>query len=372
MEKITEFVSTIKRWIQIRIFRTRRAGFYIDLGKAIQEADSLKRFLRAGEEHLLKYKEPGQAALYAEMLTNLNQYRGKLAGMTTGLVPESDLLSLAAIDNCSSDAEKHAGLRWMAKNIKALEKLRGHIIQALAILPIVIPIAIGILVYVSTMFVPLFEQRLSHEFWSPKSQVLYWVSYSVTHWHFAIVIVSSILGYLYQRSFTHWRGISRRNFEQKIRVLRIPHVLHRDHTCATYFVALANLLRTKVPLSDALVKLSERAEPYLYWHIQTTLSKLKERPGKLIEAFDTGLIAPDLFLRLSNFSAKKGFELGLIDLAESGMEHIENEVIKTSKYLYIGSIAFVAFTIGFLYFGVMGIAYDVKNHQEAYQLNNRK
>ncbi len=371
MNKITHWILSVGRWYQIQIFRTRRAGFYIDLGKAIQEADSLKRFLRAGEEHLLKYKEPGQAALYAEMLANLNHYRGKISGMMSGLVPEADLLSLTAIDSSSSDAEKHAGLRWLSTNIKALAKLRGHIIQAVSILPIVIPIAIGILVYVSTKFVPLFEERLSHEFWSSSSQVLYWVSYAVTHWYLPIAIVCALVGYFYQRSFTQWCGISRRNFEKKIRLLRIPHVLHRDHTCATYFVGLANLLRTKVPLSDALVRLSEKAEPYLRWHIETTIANLKERPGKLVEAFDTGLIAPDLFLRLSNFSAKKGFELGLIDLAETGMEHIENEVIKTSKYLYIGSIAFVALTIAFLYFGVTGIAYDVKNHQEEYQLNRK-
>ena len=355
------------RWFNVHVtFSKRRAGFYIDLAYAILNADSIRRFLQAGETHLIRYKEPNQAVIYSEMLDNLNQSNGSLRGMMGDLVPTSDLLTLAAIDRGRSDREKHDGLRWLAETIGTLKDLKTMVVKSVSVLAFVIPIIVITLAVISVKFIPLFEKNLSHEHWSSLGQSLYWLSYITTNYFYVIVPLAVILGFYFVRSFAHWTGNSRQTFEAKFKILRLPYILYRDYMCATFFIALAGLLKTKVSLKGSLEALYDAANPYLKWHIETILDNLKDNPKSITEAFDTGLIAPDLHLRLSNYSVTKGgFELGLIDLATNGMDHVKEEVEKTSKYLNFLSIVFVVSAVGYLYFGNLEIAYSIKNYQES-------
>lgn len=360
-------MKRIIRWFNINAtFKKRRAGFYVDLAHAIRNADSLRRFLEAGQAHLIKYNDPGQAEIYGEMLENLNQSNGSLRGMMGDLVPTTDLLTLTAIDRGRTDVEKSDGLRWLAQNIGTLKELKTMVIKSVSVLGFVVPVVAATLATISIKFIPLFEKNLSHEHWSSLGQSLYWVSYATTHWFFIIVPVAIFLSVAFARSFGRWTGNSRRVFERKFRVLRLPYLLHRDYVCANFFVSLAGLLKTKVSLKGALESLYDAANPYLKWHIEEILFNLKENPTSITEAFDTGLLAPDLHLRLANYSATKGgFETGLIDLATNGMEHVKEEVEKSSKYLNFLSIVFVVLSVAYLYFGNMEIAYGIKNYQES-------
>lgn len=348
------------------IFSKRRGGFYVDLAHAILNADSLLRFLKAGEDHLITYEEPRQADIYAEMLDNLNQSKGSLRGMMDGLVPTSDLLLLAAIDRGRTDQEKHDGLIWLASTIETLNELKKLIIGSVAILGFIVPIVAVTLVIIATNFIPLFEKILTHEYWSGLGQSLYWVSYIATNWAFVLVPTLIILTYFIYKSFSNWVGNSRYLFEKKARVIRLPYLLYRDYMSANFLVGLSGLLTTKVSLKASLEALHEAASPFLRWHIETILDNLKNNPKSITEAFDTGLLAPDLHLRLANYShAKGGFESGLIDLATNGLKHVKGEVEKSSKYLSILTIIFVVLSLGYLYFSNIEIAYSIKNHQEA-------
>jgi len=360
-------MQKIIRWFNIYFtFSKRRSGFYVDLAYAILNADSIRRFLHAGEEHLIKHKEPGQAAIYSEMLDNLNQSNGSLRGMMNDLVPTSDLLTLAAIDRGRDDQEKHDGLRWLAETIGTLKELKKMVVKSVSVLGFVIPIIAVTLAVISVEFIPLFEKNLSHVHWSTLGQSLYWLSYITTHFFYIVIPVVILLAFYFARSFARWTGSTRQTFEAKFKIIRLPYLLYRDYICATFFVALAGLLKTKVSLRGSLEALYDAANPYLKWHIETILDNLKNNPTSITEAFDTGLIAPDLYLRLSNYSATKGgFELGLIDLATNGLEHVKEEVEKTSKYLNFLSIVFVVSSIGYLYFGNLEIAYSIKNYHES-------
>lgn len=366
-------IKKISKWLNVNAtFKKRRAGFYIDLAHAIRNADSLRRFLEAGQAHLIKYNQPGQAEIYAEMLENLNQSNGSLRGMMGDLVPTTDLLTLAAIDRGRTDIEKSDGLRWLAQNIGTLKELKTMVIKSVSILGFVIPVVATTLAVISIKFIPLFEKNLSHEHWSSLGQSLYWVSYASTHWFYIIIPSIVFLGFSFARSFGHWVGNSRRVFESKFKIIRLPYLLHRDYMCANFFVSLAGLLKTKVSLKSALEALYDASNPYLKWHIEEILFNLKGNPTNITEAFDTGLLAPELHLRLANYSVMKGgFEAGLIDLATNGMEHVKEEVEKSSKYLNFLSIVFVVAAVGYLYFGNLEIAYSIKNYQESNIQSNR-
>ena len=359
MNKLLRFIS-----IQFT-FKNRRILFYKALAKAIIDADSLRRFLQANADHLNNYGEPRQADLYLEMIDNLNAGNGSLRLMMTGLVPESDLLILSSIDAGRNDQEKYDGLMFLAKTVTELNGLKKMIRKALELLVFVVPIMIAMLISISHKFVPLYERNLPHEKWPAIGQCLYWLSYATTHWYMYILPGVALVVYLFAKSFSTWTGNSRRLFERYATLLRIPYVLNRNYTCSTYFVSMAALLQTKANLKEALEKLLESSNKYLAWHIEATLDNLKRNPGNITEAFDTGLLPPDLHLALSNYSQKNGFEAGLIELGTTGIENLKMEVETASGRLNLLTIVFVALSIAFLYFGNLEIAYEIKNQKQA-------
>lgn len=360
------FVNWFIRYFRLKVFKGRRTGFYVDLAKAIIDGDSLSRWLRSSEEHLIKHNQPGQAELYAEMLDNLNVSNGSLSGMMYGLVPDSDLLILSSIDAGRSDEEKHDGLQSLAESIETLDGLKNMIISSVAILAFVVPVTIGTLIAISLEFIPLYEKNLSHEYWSSLGKSLYYIAFATTNYYYIIVPVLSLLVWLYARSFAKWTGKTRAAFERYAKIIRIPHMLYKNYMCAVYFVSLAALLKTRTSLREALEILQEASSPYLKKHIETTLNKLAIKPKDITEAFDTGLVPPDLYLRLSNYSNKNGFDLGLIELATNGMKHVKGEVQTTSKYLNFLTIVFVALTVAYLYYGNANIAYGIKDYRESH------
>ena len=353
------------RYLQVRFtFQPRRAGFYRDLGLAIKNTDNLKRYLTDNRDHLVRYKQSAQAKLFDEMIENLNAGGGSLEVMMNNLVPASDLLALSAIDGGRNDDERNDGLQQLSKSIKLLSSLKKIIMASVSILAVVIPVIFIAMFVVAKKLVPLYEESLTHEHWSTLGQSLYWLSYLATNWAIPLIAVSLVCAYYYSKSFANWSGKSRHFFEKRVRIVRIPYLIYRDYVCSNFLVALSGLLKADVSLGRALTRLHDVATPYLRWHIELIIDNLKNNPKNLSDAFDTGLIAPDLHLRLSNLTrTQKGIESALIELSDNGFEFVREEVEKTSGYLKLLVYAFATVAIIYIYGANVVISYDINEYR---------
>lgn len=356
------------RYLQIHLtFQSRRAGFYRDLGLAIKNTDNLKRYLTDNRDHLIKHKQLGQAKLYDEMIENLNSGNGSLEAMMNDLVPDSDMLTLSAIDQGRNDNEKNDGLQRLSKSITLVRDLKKIVKTSVSVLGVVMPVIFIGLLLVAKKLVPQYEQSLSHDHWSSLGKSLYWVSYVATNWAIPLMVGGALSAYYLFKSFSHWAGRGRSVFEKKIYVLRIPYLIYRDYVCSSFLIALSSLLRADISLGRALSRLRDSATPYLQSHIDQIINNLKNNPKNISDAFDTGLIAPDLHLRLSNLTrTQKGIESALIELSDNGFEFVKEEVEKTSAYLKTLATILAAISILYIYGANVTISYDIGEYRSTH------
>lgn len=358
-------LSRFQRWRSISQFNKNREGFYDDVAEAIQDKESIKLFLLNTKAHLDLHNQSVKAIVYSELISKLsNDASWKFCDMLSGIVPQSDMLILAANDKAGSEEDLVEGFRFLANSIRNMKVLKSTVLKALYTPMLVFPVMITFLLIIALNFIPENESILSHEHWLPRDQVLYWISYAIIHFGFYILAGVLALSYLYWYSFGAWRGELRVKFE-RIPVIGTPYVIYRDYNAANFLTALASLLKAKVDLVSALESLKENSSMWMAWHINRVLDNLRISANDPTNAFDTGLLSPEIHLRLSNFVRRKqNFHEGVMRIGIEGIQYVNKEVEKSSIKLNVASLLLTVIVVLSLQITNLSISYTINRYMK--------
>lgn len=215
---------------------------------------------------------------------------------------------------------------------------------------------------------PMFDELLPHAEWGGLLEAFWWICYAIREFWFvlAALIAGGIAWFVW--SFRNWCSPLRYRMDS-----HLPYSLYRDLSAAGFLNAMAEYMVNKTPMITALEDLEERSSPWMAERIGFTLNWLDERPGEYAEAFNNGLLSPEIHLRLVAYAergnarvsgANDAFAMGLVQLGTDGMNHVTDRVEKSSGYVtFVSAIAVVVILFVF-YGGFNTVANMVSDHYE--------
>ena len=329
------------------VFNDKRDEFYVDLSEAIRDKETLHTFLSNGYEFSKKYRRRDYALIYAIMLRRFQDEEGRLTHMLATIVPEGDLLAIAAIDGLVGNNERADGFLRLSQQIERQKKMKGALLRSTLTSIVLLPVIL-VFSFLNTRKIPAYERMVPDRTqWPEIGQALGAVSDIMQNYgtELAVVVVMSLV--LFILSFKHWVGALRARFDSIL-----PYSLYRDAGSTDFLMNMAGLLRSGKQLVEALNLLSVHASPWLRYHIVTILTRLNAVPDDYAHAFDTGLFSADVHFRLLTYGRRdRNFSAAFIRLGTSGVDYVHRQTIKTGKVLSAVTLAVSIFLLAFFYFG---------------------
>ena len=324
-------------------FNARREEFYIDLSEAIRDRETLHTFLSNAFEFSKKYRMQGYAQVVGIMLLRFQQEEGRLSHMLKTIVPDEDLLSLAAIEGLAGNIERADGFLRLAQQIERAKSMKGALIKSVMTSVILMPVILGF-AFLNTKKIPAYESMVSDRTrWPAVGQVLGWLSDVMTSKGLELAGVMLVLVLIFIWSFKHWYGSLRSRVDAIL-----PYSLYRDANNTDFLLNMAGLLRSGKQLVEALHLLNGFASPWLRYHIKTILDRLNTVPDDYAHAFDTGLFSPGMHLRMVTYGRRdKNFSSAFIRLGTSGLDHVHKQLLKTGRRLSAITVAVSVLMLGF-------------------------
>lgn len=331
-------------------FQARREEFYVDLSEAIRDRETLHTFLTNSWEFSKKYRMHGHAQIMSVMLIRFQNEEGRLGHMLKTIVPDVDLMTVAGIDGLSGNTERADGFLRLAQQIERTRAIKGALVKSLITSVILTPVIVGFAV-LNTKKIPAYERMVpDRSRWPEIGQILGWVSDLMLNHAVELGLLLVVLVGLLAWSFRHWYGTLRSRVDQ-----HLPYSLYRDMNCSDFLLNMAGLLRSGRQLVEALHILGShqsQVSPWLRHHISTILHRLNASPDDYGRAFDTGLFAPAVHLRLVTYGRRdKNFSAAFIRLGTSSLDYVHKQMEKTGRRLSAVSVTLSILILGFFYFG---------------------
>ena len=328
-------------------FNARREEFYIDLSEAIRDRETLHTFLTSAYEFSKKYRMHGYAQIISAMLIRFQNEEGRLGYMLKTIVPDEDLLTIAAIDGLTGNVERADGFLRLAQQIERSKAIKGALLKSLITSLILLPVIFGFAV-LNTKKISAYERMVpDRKRWPEIGQILGQVSDLMQNHGLALGLLITGFVILFFWSFRHWHGALRARFDQFL-----PYSLYRDMNSADFLLNMAGLLKSGKQLVEALHLLGAHASPWLRSYIMTTLNRLNITPDDYAHAFDTGLFSPKVHLRMVTYGRRdKNFSAAFIRLGTSSLDYVHKQMEKTGRRLSAVSVALSISALGFFYFG---------------------
>jgi len=330
----------------VRGFRRQRVAFYEDLAQAIEDSEGVAQFLSIRIARGIKQKDPF-LGVYKEMLRRYSEKGGSYSRMLQGMVPDSDVMVISAIEE-QSDVDK--GLRFLAKVVESQSEMRATMIGALAMPALLIVMTFVFLAIMSFFVIPVFVQIAPPEKWDTIGKILYAISYVMTRYGVLLLLALVGLGWRFAWSIPNWTGPRRLVLDRYT-----PYRLFRDYYSSIFLTALASLLATGEPLVRSLERLKKRSSPWLAWHIQKILTRLLAQSSQSAnygQAFDTGVFDRQLSNRIIDYSRRTANFADVIQkLGIKGVEDARKRVQKSAKVLNISLLVVMGVVVGFLMIG---------------------
>ena len=146
-------------------------------------------------------------------------------------------------------------------------------------------------------------------------------------------------------SLPRWRG------SWRLRVESWPvYGLYRDFQAGMLLSSMAMLLRKGETLQGSLDDVTQRASPWMRWHLGRVVGALDENPTATLDAFRRGLLSPHLLSRAATLHrSSASFSDVLIQLGTSEGERVLARVKKAAvvaNFALVGLFASVATFMG--------------------------
>jgi type II secretory pathway component PulF len=286
-------------WVRWQ-FRGQRAEFWRDLATMIRNKISLRDRLLT-----LAAREPSSArGRFAQLWLDAMLVRPDFAEAATPLVPLTDHLMLraAASSNNLPDA-----LDLLGEQIERTRELRSVLAGALAMPLIGLAAAVVLfLVYGGKIF-PEFAKVYPMRFWPDFNRDVASVAMFLAG-PGGLAILAALLALIaaYLWSLDRWTGRVRTWMDDHV----LPYSAVRDLRGIGLLMALATLLRNRVSLRDAVVRMGESGSRWMAWHADAILEGAATRyASDPVAALGTGVLSDPLYFRLIDYGKVSGLQL---------------------------------------------------------------
>ena len=340
-------LRALARWLALMDFRSARAEFYRDFAEMYQRNEAMVSFLE-GEIANATLTRQGSRARALRIVLHRHQdgdHASRVSHLLEGVVPRSDAMLLAAVDRAG---DKPQALRALADAIDKQQQMLRLMLAHSALPVVTIPICyvlislLGKVILVIDDATPVYARDALWDGMNGWARVI--ATFAQDWGAQASIALCAALG-LVLWSLPRWRGASR------LRVEGWPiYGLYRDFQAGMLFSSMAMMLKTGETLQGSLDDVTQRASPWMRWHLGRVVDALEENPTATLDAFRRGLLSSHLLARAATLHRScAAFSDVLIQLGTSEGERVLSRVKKAAviaNFALVGLFASVATFMG--------------------------
>jgi type II secretory pathway component PulF len=334
-------------WLALLDFRRARAEFYRDFAEMYQRNEAMVSFLE-GEIANAGLTRQRSRARALRMVLHRHQggdHASRVSHLLEGVVPRSDGLLLAAVDRA---LDKPQALRALADAIDKQQQMLRLLLGYAALPAITLPICfaliglLGKVILVIDDATPVYAQDA---LWDGMNGWARAVALFAQAWGVQTIVAMGVALGAVLWSLPRWRGAAR------LRVEGWPvYGLYRDFQAGMLFSSMAMMLKTGETLQGSIDDVTQRASPWMRWHLGRVVDALDENPTGTLDAFRRGLLSAHLLSRAATLNrSSASFSDVLIQLGTSEGERVLARVKKAAviaNFALVGLFASVATFMG--------------------------
>ena len=334
-------------WIALLDFRAARAEFYRDFAEMYERNEAMVSFLEGEIANAALTRQRSRARALRIVLHRHQdgEHASRVSHLLERVVPRSDAMLLTAVDRA---VDKPQALRALATAVEKQQQMLRLMLACSALPAITIPICyalialLGKVILVIDAATPMYAQDA---LWSGMNGWAREIAVFAQAWGPQTVLALAIgMGALLW-SLPRWRGAGR------LRVEAWPvYGLYRDFQAGMLLSSMAMLLRTGETLQGSIDDVTQRASPWMRWHLGRVMDALEDNPTGTLDAFRRGLLSSHLLSRVATLSrSSASFSDVLIQLGTSEGERVLARVKKAAliaNFALVGIFASVATFMG--------------------------
>jgi type II secretory pathway component PulF len=342
-------VHALINWFALVDFRSGRAEFYRDFAEMYQRNEAMVSFLEGeiANAQLTRQRSRARALRIVLLRHRDGDHASRVSHLLEGVVPRSDAMLLTAVDRA---ADKPQALRALADAIDKQQQMLRLMLSYSALPTITIPICYALITLLGKVMLvineatPVYAQdalwegmngwardiATFAEAWGAQTLALLGIGFGAVLW-----------------SLPRWRGAWR------LRVEGWPvYGLYRDFQAGMLFSSMAMMLKTGETLQGSIDDVTQRASPWMRWHLGRVVDALDENPTAVLDAFRRGLLSSHLLSRAATLHrSSASFSDVLIQLGTTEGERV---LLRVKKAAVIANFALVGLFASLATF--MGIA----------------
>ena len=334
-------------WIALIDFRSGRAEFYRDFAEMYQRNEAMLSFLEGEIANATLTRQRSRARALRIVLHRHQDgdHASRVSHLLEGVVPRSDAMLLAAVDRA---ADKPQALRALADAIDKQQQMLRLMVSYSVLPAITIPICYALISLLGKVILVIDEATpvyAREALWEGMNGWARTIAAFAQDWGLesSIVLALGLVAVLW--SLPRWRGAWR------LRVENWPvYGLYRDFQAGMLFSSMAMLLKTGETLQGSIDDLTQRASPWMRWHLGRIVDALDENPTATLDAFRRGLLSSHLLARAATLHRScASFSDVLIQLGTSEGERVLSRVKKAAviaNFALVGLFASVATFMG--------------------------
>jgi type II secretory pathway component PulF len=334
-------------WFALIEFRSARAEFYRDFAEMYQRNEAMVSFLEGEIDNATLTRQRSRARALRLVLHRHQggDHASRVSHLLEGVMPRADAMLLTAVDRAG---DKPQALRALADAIDKQQQMLRLMLSYSALPTVTIPICYALITLLGQVILviddatPVYAQDA---LWDGMNGWARTIATFAQAWGAQTSIaLAGVLGAVLW-SLPRWRGASR------LRVEGWPiYGLYRDFQAGMLFSSMAMLLKTGETLQGSIDDVTQRASPWMRWHLGRVVDALDENPTATLGAFRRGLLSSHLLARAATLHRScASFSDVLIQLGTSEGDRVLARVKKAAviaNFALVGLFASVATFMG--------------------------
>jgi len=328
-------------------FRQARAEFYRDFAEMYQRNEAMVSFLEGEIANAGLTRQHSRARALRIVLHRHQdgEHASRVSHLLEGVVPRSDGLLLAAVDRA---VDKPQALRALADAIDKQGQMLRAMLACAALPAVTIPICFVLIALLGKVMLVIDDATpvyAREALWQGMNGWARAIAVFAQAWgaQALVAFVMALAAMLW--SLPRWRGATR------LRVEGWPiYGLYRDFQAGMLLSSMAMMLRTGETLQGSIDDVTQRASPWMRWHLGRVAGALDENPTGTLDAFRRGLLSEHLLSRAATLNrSSASFAEVLIQLGTTEGERVLARVKRAAviaNFALVGLFASVATFMG--------------------------
>jgi len=334
-------------WVALIDFRLVRADFYRDFAEMYQRNEAMVNFLEGeiANSHLTRQSSRAKALRLVLQRHHDGDHASRVSHLLEGVVPRADAMLLMAVDRAG---DKPQALRALADAIDKQQQMLRLVVSYSALPAVIVPICYALIALLGKVILVIDEATPAYAqdaLWDGMNGWAKSIALFAQDWGMQTLVVLAVTLGAVLWSLPRWRGAAR------LRVESWPvYSLYRDFQAGMLFSSMAMMLKTGETLQGSIDDVTQRASPWMRWHLGRVVDALEENPTATIDAFRRGLLSPHLLSRAATLHrSSASFSDVLIQLGTTEGERVLARVKKAAviaNFALVGLFASVATFLG--------------------------